>query len=148
MFMIGTEINLPPLLSVTDIHVKWAFINADFSVWICWWISIVLYTVWPAVMHINNNIHLPFFGSFSSYSKFYLSLCSYHCTELLLFHNFHQFPQHLTSKIESHIVVYLWFWSSCVKCVTVVLTYLLTYGAEPFLRSCQLCSHSENSQQL
>jgi hypothetical protein len=26
--------------------------------------------------------------------------------------------------------------------------YLLTYGAEPFLRSCQLCSHSENSQQL
>jgi hypothetical protein len=24
--------------------------------------------------------------------------------------------------------------------------YLLTYGAEPFLRSCQLCSHSENSQ--
>jgi hypothetical protein len=27
------------------------------------------------------------------------------------------------------------------------ITYLLTYGAEPFLRSCQLCSHSENSQQ-
>jgi hypothetical protein len=26
--------------------------------------------------------------------------------------------------------------------------YLLTYGAEPFLRSCQLCSHSENSQQF
>jgi hypothetical protein len=24
----------------------------------------------------------------------------------------------------------------------------LTYGAEPFLRSCQLCSHSENSQQF
>jgi hypothetical protein len=24
-------------------------------------------------------------------------------------------------------------------------SYLLTYGAEPFLRSCQLCSHSENS---
>jgi hypothetical protein len=27
-----------------------------------------------------------------------------------------------------------------------VLTYLLTYGAEPFLRSCQLCSHSGTSQ--
>jgi hypothetical protein len=26
--------------------------------------------------------------------------------------------------------------------------YLLTYGAEPFLRSCQLCSHSGNSQQI
>jgi hypothetical protein len=26
------------------------------------------------------------------------------------------------------------------------LTYLLTYGAEPYLRSCQLCSHSRNSQ--
>jgi hypothetical protein len=26
------------------------------------------------------------------------------------------------------------------------LTYLLTYGAEPFLRSCQLCSHSGTSQ--
>jgi hypothetical protein len=26
--------------------------------------------------------------------------------------------------------------------------YLLAYGAEPFLRSCQLCSHSENSQQI
>jgi hypothetical protein len=28
------------------------------------------------------------------------------------------------------------------------LSYLLTYGAVPFLRSCQLCSHSGNSQQL
>jgi hypothetical protein len=28
------------------------------------------------------------------------------------------------------------------------LTYLLMYGAEPFLRSCQLCSHSGNSQQF
>jgi hypothetical protein len=25
-------------------------------------------------------------------------------------------------------------------------SYLLTYGAEPFLRSCQLCSHSRTSQ--
>jgi hypothetical protein len=29
-----------------------------------------------------------------------------------------------------------------------LLTYLLMYGAEPFLRSCQLCSHSGNSQQF
>jgi hypothetical protein len=29
-----------------------------------------------------------------------------------------------------------------------VLTYWLMYGAEPFLRSCQSCSHSENSQQF
>jgi hypothetical protein len=28
------------------------------------------------------------------------------------------------------------------------LTYLLMYGAEPFLRSCQLCSHLGNSQQF
>jgi hypothetical protein len=28
------------------------------------------------------------------------------------------------------------------------ITYLLTYGAETFLRSCQLCSHSEISQQF
>jgi hypothetical protein len=29
------------------------------------------------------------------------------------------------------------------------ITYILvTYGAEPFLRSCQLCSHSGNSQQF
>jgi hypothetical protein len=27
-----------------------------------------------------------------------------------------------------------------------LLTYLLTYGAEPFLRSHQLCSHSRTSQ--
>jgi hypothetical protein len=27
-------------------------------------------------------------------------------------------------------------------------TYLLTYGAEPFPRSCQLCSHPGNSQQF
>jgi hypothetical protein len=27
-------------------------------------------------------------------------------------------------------------------------TYLLTYGVEPFLRSCQMCSHSGNSQQF
>jgi hypothetical protein len=27
-----------------------------------------------------------------------------------------------------------------------ILTYLLTYGAEPFLRNCQLCSHSRTSQ--
>jgi hypothetical protein len=29
-----------------------------------------------------------------------------------------------------------------------LLTYVLMYGAEPFLRSCQLCSHSGNSQQF
>jgi hypothetical protein len=29
-----------------------------------------------------------------------------------------------------------------------MLNYLLTYGVEPFLRSCQMCSHSENSQQF
>jgi hypothetical protein len=29
---------------------------------------------------------------------------------------------------------------------TYLLTYLLTNGAEPFLRSCQLCSHSRSSQ--
>jgi hypothetical protein len=29
-----------------------------------------------------------------------------------------------------------------------ILPCLLTYGAEPFLRSCPLCSHSENSQQF
>jgi hypothetical protein len=28
------------------------------------------------------------------------------------------------------------------------ITYLLMYGAQPFLRSCQLCSHSGNSQQF
>jgi hypothetical protein len=28
----------------------------------------------------------------------------------------------------------------------VILTYLFTYGAEPFLRSCQLCSYSRTSQ--
>jgi hypothetical protein len=26
------------------------------------------------------------------------------------------------------------------------ITYLLTHGAEPFLRSCQLCSYSRTSQ--
>jgi hypothetical protein len=35
------------------------------------------------------------------------------------------------------------FWTlSTVPC----FIYLLTYGAEPFLRSCQLCSHSRTSQ--
>jgi hypothetical protein len=29
-----------------------------------------------------------------------------------------------------------------------ILTYLLMYGAETFLRSCQLCNHSGNSQQF
>jgi hypothetical protein len=29
-----------------------------------------------------------------------------------------------------------------------VLTYLLTHGAERFLRSCQLCSHSRKSQRF
>jgi hypothetical protein len=28
------------------------------------------------------------------------------------------------------------------------VTYLLMYGAEPFLRSCQMCSHSGNSQEI
>jgi hypothetical protein len=32
--------------------------------------------------------------------------------------------------------------------LTYLLTYLLMYGAETFLRSCQLCSHSGNSQQF
>jgi hypothetical protein len=32
------------------------------------------------------------------------------------------------------------------KTMFYLLTYLLTYGAEPFLRSCQLRSHSRTSQ--
>jgi hypothetical protein len=35
-----------------------------------------------------------------------------------------------------------------IPLVAWILTYLLTYGAEPFLRSCQFFSHSENSQQF
>jgi hypothetical protein len=31
---------------------------------------------------------------------------------------------------------------------TYLLTYLLTHGAERFLRSCQLCSHSRSSQRF
>jgi hypothetical protein len=31
-------------------------------------------------------------------------------------------------------------------CTSSYLLYLVTYGAEPFLRSCQLCSHSGTSQ--
>jgi hypothetical protein len=31
-------------------------------------------------------------------------------------------------------------------CICCSWTHSLTYGAEPFLRSCQLCSHSRNSQ--
>jgi hypothetical protein len=30
--------------------------------------------------------------------------------------------------------------------ISVFVTYLLTYGAQPFLRSCQLCSNSGTSQ--
>jgi hypothetical protein len=33
-------------------------------------------------------------------------------------------------------------------CHAQLITYLLMYGDESFLRSCQLCSHSGNSQQL
>jgi hypothetical protein len=46
--------------------------------------------------------------------------------------------------------VYVSYWVLAGTCRTtlIILTYLLTYGAEPFLRSCQLCSHSENSQQF
>jgi hypothetical protein len=33
-------------------------------------------------------------------------------------------------------------------CITYLLTYLLTYGAEPFLRSCQLYSYSRTSRTL
>jgi hypothetical protein len=29
-----------------------------------------------------------------------------------------------------------------------ILTHSLTHGAEPFLRSCQLCSHSRTSQRF
>jgi hypothetical protein len=32
--------------------------------------------------------------------------------------------------------------------INCILTYLLMYGAEPFLRSCQSCSHSGNSKQI
>jgi hypothetical protein len=38
--------------------------------------------------------------------------------------------------------------SSCFQSLFPYDKYLLTYGAEPFLRSCQLCSHSENSQEI
>jgi hypothetical protein len=34
------------------------------------------------------------------------------------------------------------------KCIAPIFWLTLTYGAEPFLRSCQLCSHSRTSQHL
>jgi hypothetical protein len=37
---------------------------------------------------------------------------------------------------------------SLLRRPTLLLAYLLMYGAEPFLRSCQLCSHSGKSQQF
>jgi hypothetical protein len=42
------------------------------------------------------------------------------------------------------------FWRAATHCILKVhsLTYLLTYGAEPFLRNCQLCSHSRTSQRF
>jgi hypothetical protein len=33
-------------------------------------------------------------------------------------------------------------------CHSYFTVFILTYGAEPFLRSCQLCIHSGNSQQF
>jgi hypothetical protein len=45
------------------------------------------------------------------------------------------------------------FYLQCSQCIKVHVTtiiksqqHLLTYGAEPFLRSCKLCSHSRTSQ--
>jgi hypothetical protein len=42
---------------------------------------------------------------------------------------------------------FLPYQSGC-PCHLVTAAYLITYGAEPFQKSCQLCSHSGNSQQF
>jgi hypothetical protein len=48
-------------------------------------------------------------------------------------------------------VMFWWKWCSVFRAHRHILTAIsnnivLTYGAEPFLRSCQLCSHSRTSQ--
>jgi hypothetical protein len=35
----------------------------------------------------------------------------------------------------------------CGDCFQIMYNFVLTYGAEPFLRSCQSCSHSEENSQ-
>jgi hypothetical protein len=52
------------------------------------------------------------------------------------------------NRKENRMVKLVFNNSKACVCNNCRLTYLLTYGAEFFLRSCQLCSHSGNSQQF
>jgi hypothetical protein len=57
----------------------------------------------------------------------------------------HQFQNHL-SKCFTLLLTFLWTLSILDHLSSFIQSYLLTYGAEPFLRSCQLCSQSGTSQ--
>jgi hypothetical protein len=52
------------------------------------------------------------------------------------------------AKVRNDEVTKLTLLESVPLECTYLLTYLLTYGAEPFLRRRQLCSHSRTSQRF
>jgi hypothetical protein len=64
--------------------------------------------------------------------------------------HFHLVSRSRILELYLHSPYFFMTWHSYVfpHSVTYWLTYFLTYGAEPFLRSCQLCSHSENSRAI
>jgi hypothetical protein len=61
-----------------------------------------------------------------------------------------QTKKHKTDIIALNVFQFSskWTWIECGDEYLYNRMLILTYGAEPFLRSCQLCSHSGNSQQF
>jgi hypothetical protein len=56
-----------------------------------------------------------------------------------------QFPKHWISICPSVFVLLCNMASYSEKSMYITLTHSLTHEAEPFLRSCQLCSYSRTS---
>jgi hypothetical protein len=64
---------------------------------------------------------------------------------------FSVFSSHLLARISTHfksLEVFVLLRPKSLCTPVLIFTHSLTHGAEPFLRSCQLCSHSRNSQRF
>jgi hypothetical protein len=105
--------------------------------WLALWRSVFLQT--PTVVHLVNEFP-GFYGTGS-----FITILKQHPTGP--YSESDESSRHFKS-ISSQFILILSSHTQSSECMWKLspITYLLTYGAEPFFRSCQLCSCSRTSQ--
>jgi hypothetical protein len=111
--------------------------------------SILYVIVWLIFCMEWHLSHIPLFifFNFASYSCKNIIGCIWKCSSMFIWMNSFIFDKGVCDldnviQIRNHMYI----GDTLTNYDLAIITYLLTYGAEPFLRSRQLCSPSSTSQ--